>query len=53
MKSRKSTRQVEVEYCFLNRDWPVASAVAVLLLLLLLIPIGIFQRYEGREGSES
>jgi len=38
---------------FLNRDWPVASAVAVLLLLLLLIPIGIFQRYETREGSES
>jgi len=38
---------------FLNRDWPVASAVAVLLLLLLLIPIGIFQRYETREDSES
>jgi putrescine transport system permease protein len=37
---------------FLNRDWPVAAAVAVLLLLLLLIPIGIFQRYEGREGAE-
>ena len=31
---------------FLNRDWPVASAVAVLLLLLLLVPIALFQRYE-------
>jgi putrescine transport system permease protein len=34
---------------FLNRDWPVASTVAVLLLLLLLVPIAIFQRYEGQE----
>jgi putrescine transport system permease protein len=33
---------------FLNRDWPVASAVAVLLLLLLLVPIAIFQRYESQ-----
>ena len=33
---------------FLNRDWPVASAVAVLLLLLLLVPIAIFQRYEAQ-----
>jgi putrescine transport system permease protein len=34
---------------FLNRDWPVASAVAVLLLLLLLVPIAIFQRYESQD----
>ena len=34
---------------FLNRDWPVASAVAVLLLLLLLVPIAIFQRYEAQD----
>ena len=33
---------------FLNRDWPVASTVAVLLLLLLLVPIAIFQRYEAQ-----
>jgi putrescine transport system permease protein len=33
---------------FLNRDWPVASAVAVLLLLLLVVPIAIFQRYEAQ-----
>ena len=34
---------------FLNRDWPVASTVAVLLLLLLLVPIAIFQRYETQD----
>ena len=27
-----------------NRDWPVASAVAVILLLILVIPIILFQR---------
>jgi putrescine transport system permease protein len=36
---------------FLNRDWPVASTVAVLLLLLLLVPIAIFQRYESEGES--
>jgi putrescine transport system permease protein len=34
---------------FENRDWPVASAVAIAILLLLLIPILIFQRYNRRE----
>jgi putrescine transport system permease protein len=29
---------------FSNRDWPVASAVAIVLLLSLIIPILIFQR---------
>lgn len=28
---------------FGNRDWPLASAVAVLLLLMLVVPIAIFQ----------
>ena len=27
-----------------NRDWPVASAVAVILLLILVVPIVLFQR---------
>ncbi|MEM9783088.1 MAG: ABC transporter permease subunit [Pseudomonadota bacterium] len=36
---------------FANRDWPVASAVAVVLLLVLVIPIVIFQRYARREGA--
>ena len=34
---------------FENRDWPVASAVAILILLLLVIPIMLFQRLERRE----
>ena len=33
---------------FNNRDWPLASAVAVVLLLLLVIPIVIFQNLEAR-----
>src|SRR5215475_6030064 len=34
---------------FENRDWPVASAVAIVILLLLVIPIMLFQRLERRE----
>ncbi|HEY1874204.1 MAG TPA: ABC transporter permease subunit [Steroidobacteraceae bacterium] len=34
---------------FENRDWPVASAVAILALLLLVLPIMLFQRLERRE----
>jgi putrescine transport system permease protein len=34
---------------FENRDWPVASAVAILVLLLLVVPIIMFQRLERRE----
>ncbi|WP_085906056.1 ABC transporter permease subunit [Kiloniella majae] len=33
---------------FSNRDWPVASAVAVLLLLLLIVPIVLFQKQQER-----
>ena len=33
---------------FENRDWPVASAVAIAMLLLLVVPIVIFQRYQSR-----
>ena len=29
---------------FINRDWPLASAVATVLLLLLVVPIMLFQR---------
>ncbi|MCP3969684.1 MAG: ABC transporter permease subunit [Rhodobacteraceae bacterium] len=32
-----------------NRDWPVASAVAVILLLILIIPIILFQRNEQKQ----
>jgi putrescine transport system permease protein len=33
---------------FSNKDWPVASAVAVLLLLLLLVPIVVYQHQQMR-----
>jgi putrescine transport system permease protein len=33
---------------FANRDWPVASAVAIAMLLLLVVPIMIFQRNQAR-----
>ena len=34
---------------FSNRDWPVASAVAVVLLLVLVVPIVLFQRNQERQ----
>jgi putrescine transport system permease protein len=34
---------------FSNRDWPVASAVAVVMLLLLIIPIMIFQNHQAKQ----
>jgi putrescine transport system permease protein len=34
---------------FSNRDWPVASAVAVILLLILIIPIVLFQRQQEKQ----
>ncbi|CCG40962.1 ABC transporter permease subunit [Magnetospirillum molischianum] len=38
---------------FDNRDWPVASAVAVAMLILLVVPVMVFQRLQGRatEGT--
>lgn len=34
---------------FNNRDWPVASAVAIVMLVLLVVPMMIFHRYQNRE----
>lgn len=36
-----------------NTDWPVACAVAIILLFLLVLPILVFQHYQGKatEGS--
>jgi putrescine transport system permease protein len=31
---------------FLNRDWPLASAVAIVLVLILVLPIMLFQHYQ-------
>jgi len=39
------------EEFFSNRDWPVASAVAVVLLLILVIPIVLFQKNQEK-GQE-
>jgi putrescine transport system permease protein len=38
---------------FSNRDWPVASAVAIFMLLLLLIPILMLQRTQARAGAKA
>jgi len=37
------------EEFFNNRDWPVASALAIVMLALLLIPIILFHRFQSRE----
>ena len=40
-------RVLWVEF-FQNRDWPMASALAVTLLLLLVVPIALFQHLTAR-----
>ncbi len=40
------------EEFFSNRDWPVASAVAVVLLILLIVPIILFQRNEQKNREQ-
>ena len=34
---------------FNNRDWPVASALAIVMLLLLIIPITLFHHYQSKD----
>ncbi len=36
---------------FINRDWPVAAAVATALLALLVIPIMIYQYFHAKEAK--
>jgi len=36
---------------FYNRDWPVASAVAVVMLIVLVAPIMFFQYLQSREAG--
>lgn len=39
---------------FVNRDWPLASAVAIVLLLILVVPIMLMQRNDAQqEGTAS
>ena len=40
------------EEFFHNRDWPVASALAMVMLAILVIPIALFHRYQSRELQE-
>ena len=36
---------------FVNRDWPLASAVAIVLLLILILPIMLFQRLQQKADT--
>ena len=36
---------------FANRDWPLASAVAVVLLVILVVPIVLFQNHEMKRAE--
>lgn len=38
---------------FANRDWPLASAVAVVLLVILVVPIVLLQHYQARNQEEA
>jgi len=38
---------------FVNRDWPLASAVAVMLLLILVVPIVVLQRNQAKEAESA
>ena len=38
---------------FINRDWPVASAVSVVLLLILVLPMMWFQKTQSDSGSDA
>ncbi|CAM3449441.1 putrescine ABC transporter permease PotH [Rouxiella silvae] len=38
---------------FNNRDWPVASAVAVVMLLLLIMPILWFHKYQNKQLGDN
>jgi putrescine transport system permease protein len=37
---------------FANKDWPVASAVAVVLVVMLVAPIAVYQHLQSREIEE-
>src|SRR5690349_5598002 len=36
---------------FQNRDWPTASAIAIMVLLLLVLPITFYQYYQNKEAE--
>ena len=45
-------RTLWIEF-FSNRDWPVASAVAIVLLVLLVVPIVLFQNAQARAQEKA
>ncbi|MGI9224933.1 MAG: ABC transporter permease subunit [Woeseiaceae bacterium] len=45
--------RVLFEEFFANRDWPLASAVAIVMLLLLIAPIMLLQHYRMREKEQA
>lgn len=38
---------------FVNRDWPLASAVAIMLLLILVVPIVFLQKNQARDAENA
>jgi putrescine transport system permease protein len=38
---------------FINRDWPVASAVSIVLLIILVVPMMWFQRTQAQQDDAS
>ena len=38
---------------FVNRDWPLASAVAIMLLILLVVPIVLLQKTQARDAEQA
>ena len=40
------------EEFFNNRDWPVASALAICMLLIFVIPISIFHHFQNKDISQ-
>jgi putrescine transport system permease protein len=45
--------RVLFEEFFANRDWPLASAVAIVMLLLLIAPIMLLQHYRMRDKEQA
>jgi len=37
---------------FTNKDWPVASASAIVLLVVLLLPLLLYERLQRRQLEE-
>ena len=38
---------------FVNRDWPMASSVAIILMMLLVVPIVFLQRNQARNAAST